>query len=328
MIFKTTQKIPEKMSVIGIGCWNMGGDWDCSDDNNSARVILEAVDKGVNLFDVAPVYGWGNSERILGKVLKEYGLRQRVLLASKGGLLWDKNHQTRNNLSKESLLTEIDESLKRLQTDHIDIYQMHWPDHNTPLEETAEALYQMKKSGKIRYVGLSNFSQKDMETMNQYISVDCQQSLYNMLERNPRSYHGIPLEYKTEQEVFPKVREYGQAFLPYSPLFQGLLAGKFLDKVDFSKRDIRNANPKLSGETFLVYQKAARELKLLADRIGRSLNELAFNWLIQKQEITTVIGGVASVGQLEQNLRCLDWQLTEGELKEIDRIIQPFEFMG
>ena len=134
------------------------------------------------------MYGWGVSETILGKALKEGGRRDKVLIASKGGLLWNEKHQTRNNLSKDSLLKEIDDTLTRLQTDHVDIYQMHWPDPNVPLEETAEALNIMKKAGKIRYVGLSNFSQADVEKMMEYISVDCQQGLYNMLERNPGSY--------------------------------------------------------------------------------------------------------------------------------------------
>lgn len=246
MIYKKVAKINEEISAIGIGCWNMGGDWDSSEESKSIDVIHAAMDMGVNLFDVAPVYGWGNSEKVLGKALKQDGLRNKVLIASKAGLTWDKPHHTANNLSKESLLKEIDDSLMRLQTDHIDIYQMHWPDPNVPLEETAEALNIMKKAGKIRYVGLSNFAQKDVEKMMEYISVDCQQSLYNMLERNPATYHGIPLDYRTEKEVFPVVKKYGQAFLPYSPLMQGLLAGKFLDGMTISNHDIRNENPKFS----------------------------------------------------------------------------------
>jgi aryl-alcohol dehydrogenase-like predicted oxidoreductase len=281
MIYKKVDKIDEKISSVGIGCWNMGGDWDSSEEKKSIGIIHAAIDMGVNFFDVAPVYGWGNSERILGKALADGGRRDRVLIASKAGLLWNHSHETRNNLSKESLLWEIDQSLSRLRTDHIDIYQMHWPDHNTPLEETAEALRIIKASGKIRYVGLSNFPQDEVAAMMKMIGVECQQSLYNMLERNTSSYHGIPLEYRTEDEVLPFVREHGQAFLPYSPLFQGLLAGRFLGGVDFSKRDIRNANPKFSGELFEKYAGAARKLKAFADGIGRPMNEVSMNWLRQ-----------------------------------------------
>lgn len=327
MVYKKVKRIAEEISAIGIGCWNMGGDWDSSEENTSIRMIHAAIDQGINFFDVAPVYGWGVSETILGKALKEDGLRNKVLIASKGGLLWNEKHQTQNNLSRDSLLKEIDDTLARLQTDHVDIYQMHWPDPNEPLEETAEALNIMKKAGKIRYVGLSNFSQADVEQMMEYISVDCQQGLYNMLERNPGSYHGIPLEYRTEKEVFPNVRKYGQAFLPYSPLFQGLLAGRFLDGLTISERDIRNENPKLTGEAFKVYQDGARKLKAYADEIGRPMNEMTLNWLRQKEEITSIIGGASSVEQLEKNLRCISWDLTGEELEAIGKILEPFKDM-
>lgn len=328
MLYKKVKKINESISVIGIGCWNMGGDWDSSEEKSSIEIIHGAIDLGINFFDVAPVYGWGNSETILGRALKTEGLRNRVLIASKGGLLWNEKHQTTNNLSGESLIKECEDSLRRLQTDRIDIYQMHWPDPKVPLEETAEALTRLKKDGKIRYVGLSNFSQNDVETMMGMISVDCQQSLYNMLERNPASYHGIALDYRTEQEVLPVVRKYGQAFLPYSPLFQGLLAGKFLDKVDFSKRDIRNENPKLAGDLFEIYRQAANRIKTVSDEMGRPMNEVALNWLRQKEEVTSIIGGASSVAQLKKNVECCSWDISEKDMGTIDEILKPFEFMG
>ncbi len=325
MIYKNVPKIKEQISAIGIGCWNMGGDWDSSEESNSIKIIHAAIDMGVNFFDVAPVYGWGVSETILGKALKADGRRNKVLIASKGGLLWNEKHETTNNLSKASLLKEIDESLRRLQTDYIDIYQMHWPDPNVPLEETAEALAHIKESGKIRYVGLSNFAQSDVDKMMSMISVDCQQSLYNMLERNPASYHGIALDYRTELEVLPNVKKYGQAFLPYSPLFQGLLTGRFLNGVDFSSHDIRNANPKLTGNDFTVYLKAAREIKVLSDEMGHPMNEVALNWLRQKPEVTSIIGGASSVEQLEKNINCLTWNISDDDMKKINLVLRPFE---
>ena len=327
MIYKKVSRIKEEISAIGIGCWNMGGDWDSSEERKSIDIVHAAIELGINFFDVAPVYGWGNSETILGKALKEGGRRNHVLIASKGGLLWNENHQTENNLSKDSLLRECDNSLRRLQTDHIDIYQMHWPDPNVPLKETAEALSILKKEGKIRYVGLSNFSQGDVEKMMTMISVDCQQSLYNMLERNPASYHGIALDYRTEAEVLPMVKKYGQAFLPYSPLFQGLLAGKFLDGIDFSRKDIRNENPKLVGEQFEVYRKAAKRLKAAADEMGRPMNEVSLNWLRQKEEVTCIIGGASSIAQLEKNAECCSWDISDSEMAVINKILEPFENM-
>lgn len=324
MIYKKVGKIEEELSAIGIGCWNFGGDWDSSEENNSINIVHAAIDAGINLFDIAPVYGFGNSERILGKALKG-GKREKVTIASKCGLLWNEKHETTNNLTKASILKEIDQSLERLQTDYIDIYQLHWPDHNTPIEETVSALEEIKKAGKIRYIGLTNFSQKDVETFMSMIEINTQQSLYNMFERNTDSYHNIPLEYKTEKEVLPMVRKYGQAFLPYSPLFQGLLTGRFTKGKNFSERDIRNANPKLSGDAFDVYYEGTLKLGEFAKKIERPLNEIALNWLRQKEEVTSIIGGASTISQLEKNIHSTTWELTQQDLEEIEIIIKPFE---
>ncbi|MGI6070313.1 MAG: aldo/keto reductase [Blautia sp.] len=324
MLYKKVAKIEEKISAIGIGCWNFGGDWDSSEEKNSISIVHAAIDAGINLFDVAPVYGWGISETILGKALKD-GKRNQVFLCSKCGLLWNDQHQTRNNLTKESILNEIDQSLTRLQTDHIDLYQLHWPDHNTPIEETVSALEEIQKAGKIRYIGLSNFSTKDTETFMSMIDIHAQQGLYNMLERNTDSYHGIPLEYQTEREIFPMVKKYGQAFLPYSPLFQGLLTGKFTDGRNFSEKDIRNENPKLVGEDYHLYYEAAVKLGEFAKEIGRPMNQMALNWLRQHEEITSIIGGASKISQLEGNVQSTQWDLTQEELDKIGEIIAPFE---
>lgn len=323
MIYKKAGKIQEKISAIGIGCWNFGGDWDTSDESRSVDIVHAAIEKGINLFDVAPVYGWHRAEKILGKALK--GKRDQVLIASKCGLVWNDKHETKNDLSRSNILKEIDGSLERLQTDYIDIYQLHWPDHSTPIEETARVLEDIKKAGKIRYVGLSNFSQKDVETYMSMIEISEQQGLYNMLERNTGSYHNIPLEYKTEKEMLPACRKYGQAFLPYSPLFQGLLTGKFKAGKNFSDRDIRNENPKFSGETFRTYYNASVELKKVADEIGRPLSQMAINWLRQKPEVTAVIAGVSSIAQLEKNVESTTWDISDETFSKIDKIIQPFE---
>lgn len=323
MLYKNVKMIKEPISVIGIGCWNFGGDWDTSNDANSISIVHASIEKGINLFDVAPVYGWTHSETVLGKALK--GKRDKVLIASKCGLTWNEKHETRNDLSKSNIMREIDESLKRLQTDYIDIYQLHWPDHDTPIEETVEALRILKDAGKIKYIGLSNYSQDDVRAFMSMIDVNAQQSLYNMLERNTPSYHGISLEYRTEKDVFPTIRESGQAFLPYSPLFQGLLAGKFSRDKMFSKTDIRNENPKLSGDTFLSYFECYEKINELAIQMGRPVNELAINWLRQKPEVTCIIGGASSIAQLDKNAEALDWDISDDMMAQINRIIAPFE---
>ena len=322
MIYKKVGKVKEEISAIGLGCWNFGGDWDGFNEQNCVDIVHAALDVGVNLFDVAPVYGWNKSEEILGKALKKY--RDKAIIATKGGLVWDYNRVIRNDLSKESLLKEIDDSLQRLQVDCVDIYQLHWPDTNVSLEETADALNIMRKAGKIRYVGLSNFAQKDVEKMMNYTGVECQQSLYNMLERNTSSYHGIPLEYACEDEVLPNVLKWGQVFLPYSPLFQGLLTGTFSQGNNFSKDDIRNANPKFSGDAFNKYLDAANEIERISDEIGRPMTQVALNWLRQNPAVTSIIGGVGSVGQLEKNVESCSWDLDIETLNKLNIITKPF----
>lgn len=327
MIYKKVSRIEEKISAIGIGCWNFGGDWDTSSDMGADKVIQAAIDLGINLFDVAPVYGWNHAERVLGKTLKENHLRNKVVIASKCGLTWGEDHVTSNNLSKENLFREIDGSLERLQTDHIDIWQLHWPDPGTPIEETCEALAEIKKAGKIRYIGLSNFAQKDMEVFHRIVGVDTQQGLYNMFERNAHSYHNIPLQYRTEDEMLPNVKKYGQGFLPYSPMFQGLLAGRFTRNKTFSNTDIRSENPKFFGDLYQTYFDGYEKLKAFADEMGHPTNEVAVNWLRQKEEVTTIIGGASSVKQLEQNAASLEWSITDEEMKRINEIIEPYREM-
>ena len=326
MIYKMVARIEEKISSIGIGCWNFGGDWDDANDGKSMNIVHAAIDGGINFFDVAPVYGWTHSETVLGKALKG-GLRKKVLIASKCGLVWDDRHVSVNDLSRKNILREIDESLTRLQTDYIDIYQLHWPDPRTPIEETAQALIEIKKAGKIRHVGLSNFSQKDVEAFMTMVDIDSQQGLYNMLERNTDSYHNIPLAYKTEREMIPTALKYGQAFLPYSPLFQGLLTGRFNAGIPFSARDIRNDNPKFGPDQFPKYQAAALKLQAIADEMGKPLAQVALNWLRQKPGVTSIINGVSSLAQLQKNIDSTEWDIPGEYMDRLGEVIASFEFV-
>lgn len=324
MIYKKVVRMSEEISAIGIGCWNFGGDWDSSDEANAIKVVHAAIDGGINLFDVAPVYGWHHAERVLGKALQG-GLRAKAFIASKCGLVWDDKHDTVNDLSRKNILREIDESLERLKTDYIDLYQLHWPDPQTPIEETVSALQEIKDAGKIRYVGLSNFSQRDVKTFMSMIGIDAQQGLYNMLERNTDSYHGIPLAYRTEKEMLPTVREHGQAFLPYSPLLQGLLAGEFKEGVGFSSRDVRSANPKFRPDRFPKYFEGYQRIQAIADEMERPVVQVALNWLRQKPEVTSIINGISSVAQLNENIAATQWDISAEYMDKLNQAIEPFE---
>lgn len=321
---KQVPAIKEPLSVIGLGCWAIGGSkvWNGSDDAHSASTIARALDLGVNFFDVAPVYGFGHAETVLGRALKDSGRRQDVLVATKCGLLWDDEYRIVRNLRPESIRGEIDASLRRLQTDYVDFYQLHWPDSNTPLEDTLGELEKLKHSGKIRYLGLTNFSRPQIAQALSLTDVASCQGLYNLFERNPQSYHSIPLEYRTEREVLPLCRERGLAFLPYSPLFQGLLTGAFDSDTVFDKSDVRSQNPKLNGARFRQRIAAAGELRELAESAGHPLSHLALAWLIRNEAVTSIIAGAQNVDHVEENAAAAAWDPGEALFSEVERILE------
>lgn len=311
-------------SVIGFGCWVISGSsfWTGTDDESSIRAIQAAFDMGINFFDVAPVYGFGHAEELLGRALK--GKRDKVIIASKCGLVWDDQKRITNLLSKQSILREIDDSLRRLGTDYIDIYQMHWPDYETPIEETMDALNQIKEAGKIRYIGASNFPIRLLNEARKYGQIVSHQCLYNMIDRNADFYHNIPLYYKTEEEIIPDCKEHNMAFIPYSPLCQGLLSGTFKPGKNFDEKDVRNANPELKGEKLAENLKLVEELKKVAERIGRPLSQIALNWLIKNETVTTIIAGATKIAHIKDNVDSAGWELDDETYNEINALLDKY----
>ncbi|RKL64456.1 aldo/keto reductase [Thermoanaerobacteraceae bacterium SP2] len=312
-------------SVIGYGCWVISGSdfWTGTGDESSIKAVQTAYDMGINFFDVAPVYGFGHAEELLGKALK--GKREKVIIASKCGLVWDNQKRITNLLSKRSILKEIDDSLRRLGTDYIDIYQMHWPDYNTPIEETMDALNQIKKEGKIRFIGASNFPVKLLNEARKYGEIVSHQCLYNMIDRNADFYHNIPLYYKTEEEIIPDCKENKTAFIPYSPLCQGLLTGTFKPGENFDEKDVRNANPELKGEKLARNLQIVEELKKVAERIGKPLSQIALNWLIKNETVTTIIAGATKTAHIKDNVESAAWELDDETYKEINTILDKYQ---
>jgi len=311
-------------SVLGFGCWVISGKdfWTGTDDETSMKAIQTAFELGINFFDVAPVYGFGHAEELLGKALK--GKRDKVIISSKCGQVWDDTRKISNLLSKQSIFKEIDGSLKRLGTDYIDIYQMHWPDYGTPIEETMNALNQIKKAGKIRYIGASNFPIKLLKEARRYGDIVSHQCLYNMIDRNAVSYHGIPLYYKTEEEIIPDCKENKIAFIPYSPLCQGLLTGTFKRGKNFDDTDVRNANPELQGEKLFRNLQIVEELKKISNRIEKSLSQLALNWLVKNETVTTIIAGATKISHIKNNIESTTWELDDETYQEINSILDKY----
>ena len=291
----------QKLSAIGFGTWSLGASsgWTGSSDVESVATIHKAIDCGINFFDTAPVYGFGGSETVLGGALKQH--RNTIFLASKCGLVWDDNKTISNDLSSAAVIADVEASLKRLHTDRLDLLQLHWPDPKVALEETASALVKLLESGKILNVGVTNFSLADTLALNDMVPLVTCQGLYNMLERNPESYHALALDYRTEREILPLCREKGYAFFPYSPLFQGLLTGTFKMSDRFSDNDVRSANPKLKGEHLARYLKIVEELKPIAQQAGISMADLALAWLVANDAVTSIICGAQSPEQIAEN---------------------------
>ncbi len=324
MKMKHVPSLDFEFSAVGFGCWAAGGSsvWNGADDDITRRTLQRAADLGINFFDVAPVYGFGHAEVMLGQALSSR--RHTVIIATKCGLRWDDQHTIVNNLRPASIRQEIDDSLRRLQTDYIDIYQMHWPDPAVPVGESMQALLDLQTAGKIRHIGVSNFSRKLVDEARRFGPIVAHQALYNLLEHNPTHYHNIPLDYRTQAEILPDCVEHGMAFFPYSPLFQGLLTNQFKAANQFDANDVRSANPKLNGDLFQLYYQIRAELLAFASQIGKSLAQVAINWLIDQSAVTSVICGAQTVEQVEDNATSALWTLTPEMRADIEHILSKY----
>ena len=315
------------VSSIGLGCWELSGNdiWSGSSLEDSQRTVQSAFEAGVTFFDVAPIYGLGEAEKVLGSVVQVNNCRNEVTIATKCGLVWDDEKQIRRNLSKNSVLKEADESLRRLRTDYIDVYQLHWPDPNNPIEETMEALALLKKSGKIRFIGVSNFSLSAFRKISDEFEVVSYQGLYNLFERNAVSYHGLGLEYRTEREILPYCQQKSIQYIPYSPLFQGLLAGKMTLDSQYPSNDVRSSNPKLTYEMRMKYESARLYVAEVANIEGVCLTTVSLAWLLSKPQVGPVICGAMYPKEIKQNMKTLEYHPKEEVLLELDQIYEKFE---
>ncbi len=300
-----------EVTIIGYGAWGIGGKpfWSTAGDNESIKSIRKAFDSGINFFDTAPVYGFGHSERLIAKALK--GKRDQIILATKLGLRWKKETlgSLRRDSSVESIRFEIEESLKNLETDCIDLYQVHWPDLETPFAETMEELMKLKESGKIRHIGLSNFSKKEMEECLKHGEVVSLQSKYNMLERD------------LAKEEIPFCVEQKLGIIPYSPLASGILTGKYDKTTKFKDWRSKGMLGHFSGEIFEGYIDIVEELKKIASKYGKKVHHLAINWLLAQEGISTAIIGVKTAAQVEENLQCIGWEISDEDMDRIAKLI-------
>jgi aryl-alcohol dehydrogenase-like predicted oxidoreductase len=297
-------------SRIGLGTWAIGGwMWGGTDEAESIRTIHAALDRGITLIDTAPVYGFGRSEEIVGKALAEGGRRARAVIATKVALDW-KDEKPFRNAGRGRILKEVEDSLRRLRTDLIDLYQVHWPDPNTPIEETAGAMSDLLKAGKIRAIGLSNFSPAQMDAFRAVAPLHAVQPPYNLFER------------AIEADVFPYARDKGLAMLAYGSLCRGLLSGRMKPDTRFPASDLRSSDPKFKPPHYAEYIAAVSALDQFAQqRFGKRVIHLALRWVLDRSPNTIALWGARHPAQLDPVGDVLGWSIDAAAMAEIDKIV-------
>jgi aryl-alcohol dehydrogenase-like predicted oxidoreductase len=304
--------IPEtrlRVSRVALGTWAMGGwMWGGTDQRQSVSTIWAAIDQGINLIDTAPAYGFGVSEEIVGRAIATAGLRSHALIATKVGLEWHEGKVYRN-ASRQRIMREVDDSLRRLRTDYIDIYQVHWPDPLVPIEETAEAMDALFKLGKIRAIGVSNFSVEQMERFRRVAPLHVLQPPYNLFER------------EIESQILPYCRANNIATFGYGALCRGLLTGRMEPDTSFEGDDLRRTDPKFQPPRFGQYLAAVRKLDQLAKaRFHRRVIHLAVRWMLD-QGIGVALWGGRHPDQLKAALGVAGWTLDANTRALIDGIL-------
>lgn len=300
-----------KPSRIGLGTWAIGGwMWGGSGEQDAIDTIHAAIERGITLIDTAPVYGFGRSEEIVGKALVDGARRQRVVLATKCGIDWDAEEKPFRNSSRARIVREVEDSLRRLGTDVIDIYQVHWPDLEKPFDEIAGAMRALLEQGKIRAIGVSNYSPEQMAAFRATASLHTAQPPYNLFER------GI------EHDVLPYCRRHDIATLTYGALCRGLLSGRMSSETQFQGDDLRRMDPKFRTPRFAQYLTAVDLLDRFAcDRYGKRVIHLALRWLLDRPGVGVALWGARRPAQLDPVGEVMGWRLDEGAMVKIDRIV-------
>lgn len=304
------QGLTLKASRIGLGTWAMGGWlWGGTDEAEAVRTIHAAFDQGINLIDTAPVYGFGVAEKIVGKAIAERGGRDQIILATKAGLEWNGAAPHRNS-SPERIRKELRDSLARLRTDYIDIYQVHWPDPQVPIEKTARVLEELRQSGTIRAIGVSNYSVDEMRRFRDVAKLSTAQPPYNLFERG------------VESDILPFCHQNQIATLTYGALCRGLLSGRMREDTEFEGDDLRKTDPKFLPPRYTQYLEAVRKLSELArDRYGKSVLELAVRWVLDQPGASIALWGARHPNQLDPVPGTMGWTLDDEGKQAIDAIL-------
>jgi len=295
------------VSRIGLGTWAIGGwMWGGADDAASVATIRKAIESGINLIDTAPVYGFGHSEEVVGKALQ--GMRERAVIATKVALEWQ-GGKVHRNATAARIRTEVEDSLRRLRTDRIDLYQVHWPDPYVSHDETAVELERLRRDGKILAIGVSNYTPAQMDGFRLRAGLAAVQSPYNLFER------------AIENDVLPYAGQRGMIVLAYGALCRGLLSGRMDADTTFSGDDLRRSDPKFQPPRFRQYLAAVKALQRFAqERHGKTVLALAIRWILD-QGPTVALWGARRPDQLSGIDAAFGWKLDADDMRQIDALL-------
>jgi aryl-alcohol dehydrogenase-like predicted oxidoreductase len=298
------------LSCLGLGGWQLGGHgWGKVSEREMIKAVHKAIDVGITLFDTAPIYGLGRSEEMLGKSLG--AKRKNTIIATKVGLVWEnsKTFEKFADSSPTTIAREVDISLKRLKTDYIDLYQIHWPDPKTPIEDTLLAMDKLKQLGKIRCIGCCNFPLVLLAESIKYCEIKTVQIPYSLIDR------------KVEDDLLPFCRQNNIAVLVYSPIGRGLLTGKYDRNTKFEPDDHRSRGKDeyFKGNTFLENLEIVERIKLVAGKLNRTPAQVALRWVLENPYVTTILFGAKDTTQVEENVISSDFTLSKEDIKFLSK---------
>jgi len=318
-----------ELSAITFGAWAAGGwMWGSTDRNDAIRAIKAGYDLGVTSIDTAPIYGQGESEEIVGEAVKEIS-RDKIQLVTKFGMRWDlekgklamqskdndgKNIDIYKYAGKESVIYECEQSLKRLGTDYIDLYQIHWADETTPISETFEAVSRLIEQGKVRYAGVCNYNVEQLKEADQTLEIISNQIPFSMVNRG------------VEVETIPYCIENNKSILAYSPMERGLLTGKMTSDYKFEEGDHRKGNKFFTPESIQKTNAFLAKIKPLADEKNATLSQLVLRWTIERPGITIALAGARNEKQSVQNAEAINVKLSTEEIQFINNELQNAGF--
>ncbi len=306
-----------RITPIGLGTWAIGGGnwefgWGSQDDTASIETIHRALDLGINWIDTAAVYGLGHSEEIVGRALKGLSPSQRPYVFTKCSLVWDESRTVGNSLKKESIKREAEASLRRLQVDTIDLYQIHWPNPENEIEEGWAAMAELQREGKLRYLGVSNFNVEQMQRAQKIAPITSLQPPYSLLDR------------EIEKDILPFTKANNIGVIAYSPMASGLLTGKMtrariaaMPSDDWRRRNDKFTEPNLTRNLDL-----AETLREIGTRHGRTAGEVAIAWTLRRPEVTGAIVGARQPDQLGGVIGAGAFHLSADEINEIEAVAQ------